>query len=261
MSFDPTLALHHAKNAGYSWTGAIFHREKVSSTQDLARKAASEGAPEGTVFVADEQTHGRGRQGRAWIAPHGSALLASVLLRPAIPALHLPPLSLVIGLAIYDALLSEIPGDSLRIKWPNDLLIKGRKVAGILIEASLRSDRPESVIAGFGINLSEAALPPEIEPHTTCLQRHGASPSREKLLGQILAAIETKVSHYVQEGLGPLLPSLRAADGTSGRRVRWQDQNATVLGIAEDGRLLLATPQGSVAASFGEVLFTENLLK
>lgn len=261
MSFDAALALRHARGAGYTWSGEIVHEEQTPSTQDLAKKAASEGAPQGTVFVADEQTRGRGRQGRPWVAPRGSALLASVLVRPAITAIQLPPLALVVGLALHDALSPEVPEGELRIKWPNDLLLQDRKVAGILVEASIRGDRPESVIIGFGVNLSEAALPPEIEARATSLQRHGFALSREETLGRILAAIERRTTQYARAGLGPLLTPLRAADGTVGRRVRWQEQEATVHGIGEDGRLLLDTDQGRIAAAAGEVLFLAGELQ
>lgn len=258
MSFDPDEAARRARAGGCSWGGAIHHVEDTPSTQDLARKAAADGAPEGTTFVADEQSRGRGRQGRPWVAPRGSALLASVLLRPALTAAQLPPLALVVGLALHDALAPSVQDALLRIKWPNDLTLLDRKVAGVLVEASLRGERPESVIVGFGINLTAASLPPEIEARATCLQRHaapGSTPGREEALGAILAALQRRVLAYTRHGLGPLLGPLRAADGTAGRHVLWQEQPAVARGIGEDGRLLLETPSGLVAASAGEVLF------
>ncbi len=258
MSFDPRRAALLARSAGCSWTGAISHVESTPSTQDLARQAASAGAPEGTTFVADAQTRGRGRQGRPWVAPPGSALLASVLLRPSLAAAQLPPLALVAGLALHDALAPWVDGDLLRIKWPNDLTLLDRKVAGILVEATLRGPCPETVVVGFGVNLLDAPLPPEIAARATSLQRHaapGVALDRSAALGRILAALQRRIEAYTRGGLAPLLEALRAADGTAGRHVLWREQPAVACGIDEEGCLLLRTPGGLVAASAGEVIF------
>ncbi|MCS6898180.1 MAG: biotin--[acetyl-CoA-carboxylase] ligase [Myxococcales bacterium] len=258
MSFDPQKATCLARAAGCSWPGTVHHITSTSSTQDLARQAASSGAPEGTTFVADSQTQGRGRQGRSWVAPPGSALLASVLLRPPLLAAQLPPLSLVTGLALYDTLAPWVAGAVLRIKWPNDLILQDRKLAGILVEASLRGSHLESIVIGFGINLRDAPLPPEIAHQATSLQRHaivGAPLDRTVLLGQILASLQQRIDTYVRHGLAPMLGALRTADGAAGRKVLWQGQSTVACGIDEEGRLLLRAPGGMIAASAGEVTF------
>lgn len=246
-----TLAAH-----GSRWRGPVVHLATTASTQDVVRQAAAAGAPEGHVAVADEQTHGRGRQGRAWVAPVGSALLASVLLRPAVAASQLPPLALVVGLALHDALAPLVPPGRLRLKWPNDLLLDGRKLAGVLVEASLRGDRPEAVVAGFGINLTPAALPPDVAARAACLaEATGSTPERDDILARALVALDRRLATFVRSGLAPLLPDLRSADATHGRRVRWGDHEATAQGIDDEGRLLLDTPTGPVAAVAGEVVF------
>lgn len=258
MSFDASAVALRMAALGCPWRAVVGHVEQATSTQDLTRQAASAGAPEGTVFVADEQSQGRGRQGRAWVAPAGSALLASVLLRPAVAAGQLPPLALVVGLALHDALAPRLPPGALGLKWPNDLLIGQKKLVGVLVESSLRGDRTEAVVAGFGVNLLPAALPPEVASRAACLADHalpGAALSREAVLADALAAIQRRVAVFARQGLGPLLADLRAADATAGRRVRWQDRPAVARGIDDQGFLLLETSSGLVAAAAGEVTF------
>jgi BirA family biotin operon repressor/biotin-[acetyl-CoA-carboxylase] ligase len=256
MSFDADAALRAARAAGWSWPGVIHGVEVTSSTQDLARQAAAQGAPQGATFVAEEQTQGRGRQGRPWVAPRGSALLASVLLRPELEIAALPPLALVVGLALHDALAPLAPGGALRIKWPNDLLLDGRKVAGVLIESSLRGARVDGVVVGFGVNLRQGSLPPEIPATSLQRARPGLEPlRREDVLAAVLVRMEQRIAAYLRGGLATLLEPLRAADGTAGRQVAWQGGVATVRAIGDDGQLVLETATGPVAVAAGEVLF------
>lgn len=258
MTFRADAVRQRLAASAYPWSGEVHHHERTTSTQDLARQAAAAGAPAGTAFVADEQTQGRGRQGRAWIAPPGSALLASVVLRPRVTAAQLPPLSLVVGLALHDALSPLVTAGALRLKWPNDLTLDGRKLAGVLIESSLRGDRPEAVVSGFGVNIWPSALPPEIAARAACLADHarpGVELSREVVLADALASIARRLAGFERAGLASVLDELRAADATAGRRVIWQEQSALACGIDDQGRLLLDTPGGRVAASAGEVIF------
>ncbi|MBL9107655.1 MAG: biotin--[acetyl-CoA-carboxylase] ligase, partial [Myxococcales bacterium] len=134
----------------------VFHPE-TASTNDLAKEAGKSGAPHGTTFVADAQTHGRGRQGRAWTAAPGEALLVSVLFRTPCPLARLPLLSLAAGLAARDAVALAL-GDDPRalVKWPNDVWVRGangegpRKIAGVLVESTLVGGRVESLVVGVG---------------------------------------------------------------------------------------------------------------
>jgi BirA family biotin operon repressor/biotin-[acetyl-CoA-carboxylase] ligase len=255
-SVDPVRIAALLQARGSGWGGPVRWAASTASTQDDARQAAAHGAPEGSAFVADEQTRGRGRQGRSWITPPRAALLASVVLRPGVEPARLPPLSLVVGLAVRDAAARRVPGALVSIKWPNDLLIEGRKLAGILVEASIRGERIEAAIAGFGVNLREGALPPEIAARATTLERHGATDlDAPSLLVDILVALETRLRTFVRAGLGPLLPELRAFDGARGRLVRGADGVGLASGIADDGRLLVETESGLVAVSAGEVTF------
>lgn len=258
MTFAAATVQLRLAALGCPWRAAVHHVDVTASTQDLARAAAAERAPEGTTFVADEQTHGRGRQGRSWVAPRGSALLTSVLLRPALRPPQLPPLALVVGLALHDALAPRLTPGALLLKWPNDLTLHRRKVGGVLVEASMRGERVESVVVGFGLNLTAASLPPAIASAADCLQAHalpGADLSREDVLASSLAAIERRTTQLVRQGLGALLSELRAADGTAGRSVRWQEQQGVARGIDDEGRLRIETDTGTVAAAAGEVVF------
>ena len=136
-------------------------RDVTASTQDDAREAAKRGAPSGSLFVADAQTQGRGRQGRGWSAPPGSALLASVLLHPRVAPETLPRLSLVVGLAVARACEARV-ASQVGIKWPNDVEIGGKKLSGVLVEASFRGKEISHVVAGFGVNVRRASLPDDV---------------------------------------------------------------------------------------------------
>jgi len=242
-------------------TAATHVLERTGSTQDDARAGASRGEPAWTTWVADVQDQGRGRQGRAWIAPPGSALLASILLRPAIAPQALPPLALVVGLAVADAIAQRFADPArVGVKWPNDVHLDGRKVAGILVEATLRGTRVESVVAGFGVNLRRAALPPELADKAVSLEEAGATDlDRMRLLDDVRTRMAARLDGYERGGLATVLPDLRARDAARGRRVRGESATGIVSGIArgiaDDGRLEVETEAGLVLVAAGEIVF------
>jgi BirA family biotin operon repressor/biotin-[acetyl-CoA-carboxylase] ligase len=169
-----------------------IYLERCESTQ----RELPVDAPEGAVAVAEEQTAGRGRLGRRWLAPSLSSVLASVNLRPDVPTERLPELSLVAGEAAAEA-IAEVTGIRPDVKFPNDLLIGGRKVAGMLAEA--RDDR---VVLGIGINvnLAEAALPRDVDtPATSLLVESGAAVDRALLLVTLLERLEARYDAWVSE--------------------------------------------------------------
>ena len=160
--------------------------ERCESTQRLL----PEDAPEGAVATTNEQTAGRGRLGREWVAPPGSSLLASIVLRPEVPTANLPELSLVAGRAVARAL-----GELAEVKWPNDVLLNGRKVAGILAEA-----REGRVVLGIGINVSQSddELPERpVHPATSLLLETGRTPPRADLLAAVLEQLEREYDAWV----------------------------------------------------------------
>jgi BirA family biotin operon repressor/biotin-[acetyl-CoA-carboxylase] ligase len=172
----------------------LIYSLELPSTNDEARRLAEAGAPEGTVVVADHQTAGRGRQGRRWVAPPGSSLLFSIVFRPLLAPQRLQRLTMITGLAILDA-LSEQTGIRPALKWPNDIVLKGEKMGGILAELQLSGDRADHAIVGIGlnINLDPKDLPDRLlVPATSVSCVLGRPVSRATLLVAILHAIEIR---------------------------------------------------------------------
>jgi BirA family biotin operon repressor/biotin-[acetyl-CoA-carboxylase] ligase len=226
--------------------------EEIDSTNDAAKRAAKLGAPSGAVFVTESQTRGRGRQGRSWLAARGESILASVLLRLDCEPRKLPPLALACGLAVRDA--TGIA--RAMVKWPNDVLIDDRKVAGVLVEA-ITSRVTEAVIIGFGINVHQRAFPDEIAARATSvsLASPAAPPDRAAILAAVLAGIDRDVPHVAARGLGLLAARLQAADALRGRRVRTDDGvSGEAQAIELDGTLRVRTDDGAIVRlSSGEV--------
>jgi BirA family transcriptional regulator, biotin operon repressor / biotin---[acetyl-CoA-carboxylase] ligase len=213
-----------------------LHLRDTSSTNDRARELARAGAPHGTLVTAAEQSAGRGRQGRTWSAPAGRALLLSLVLRdwP-----YLVPL--VAALAVAD-----VAGPEARVKWPNDVLLDGRKVAGILAEG-----RPQEgwLVLGIGLNVAVdlADLPPELRDTAGTLGR--APEQVEATRAELLAALERRLAEPPEA----TLTALRGLDALHGREVRWAAGTGRAAGIDDEGRLLVQTPSGLEAIGSGEV--------
>jgi BirA family transcriptional regulator, biotin operon repressor / biotin---[acetyl-CoA-carboxylase] ligase len=205
------------------------HLRTTSSTNDRARALAAAGAPHGTLVTATEQTAGRGRQGRTWAAPPGSALLCSLLLRD-----YDALLPLRAGLAVAD-----LAGDTARVKWPNDVLLDDRKLAGILVEA-----RPQDgwAVLGIGVNVAVnlADLPPELRDRAATLGRPRAE--LEPALTELLAALDDRLA----EPKDATLAAFRARDALRDRPVRWADGEGIGAGIDDAGALLVRLPDGAI---------------
>jgi BirA family transcriptional regulator, biotin operon repressor / biotin---[acetyl-CoA-carboxylase] ligase len=218
------------------------HLRRLDSTNLRARELAAAGAPHGTVVTAEEQTAGRGRQGRTWVAPAGRALLCSVIVRE-------PPrlLPLAAGIAVADT-VGDVIGDAdrARVKWPNDVWLDGRKVAGILVEG-----RPQEgwAVIGIGLNvaLDESDFPPELRTTATTLGL--GSDAIEPTLGRLLAALERWVTAPPDE----VLAAVRARDALLDEPVRWAGGSGRGGGIDGDGRLIVLTDGGRVELDAGEV--------
>lgn len=234
-------------------------RDETGSTQDDARAAARAGVPAGSVFVADAQSRGRGRQGRVWSAPPGSALLASVLLAPRVAPDALPRLSLVVGLAVARA-CSARARSSIGVKWPNDVEARGRKLSGVLVEATFRGRELAHVVAGFGVNVRRASLPEGVADRATSLEDEGASSlDRGELLADVVRELRASLlPAFEQGGITPLLAELRARDVTRGRAVEGEGVEGIADGIDDHGCLLVSTRTGAVAVNAGEVRFVTS---
>ncbi len=239
---------------GGAW--AVRELQSVDSTQAEVARLARAGAPEGTVVSALHQTAGRGRWSRRWWDAPEESLLVSVLLRPAVPPARAPQLTLVAAVAVVDA-VREAAGVTAAIRWPNDVMAGGRKLCGILAEASSGADgRLEHVVLGIGINVNQTAFPPDIEALATslCLVT-GARHDRRAVLAALLAALRRWYGVYLAEGLGPVREAWRRASLTLGERVTSPGARAGLaVDLDEDGALLVQADDGTLQRlSSGEV--------
>jgi BirA family biotin operon repressor/biotin-[acetyl-CoA-carboxylase] ligase len=226
---------------------AFYPFRSTDSTQDVAKKLAAAGAPEGTVVVADYQTRGRGRAGRTWLAEPGLNLLLSVLLRPSLPLARVPQLSLLAAVASTEALAAE-PGVSARIRWPNDLMLAGRKVGGVLTEAASGAERVLYAVIGIGINVNQTGFPEEIRDRATSLAlTTGRVLDRERLLEALLAALDRWYAIYLETGFEAVRSAWCRSSATLGEWVvGGQGVSGTALDLDEDGALLVRIPSGIV---------------
>jgi len=205
-----------------------LHLRETTSTNDRARALAVAGAPHGTLVTAGSQSSGRGRQGRTWAAPRGRALLLSLVLRA-----YDPLLPLRAGLAVAD-----VAGSAALVKWPNDVLLGGRKLAGVLVEA-----RPQDgwAVLGVGINVAVeiAELPPDVRERAATLGR--PPDALDTTLAELLAHLERRLD----EPAADCLAALRARDALRDRPVRWADGEGTGAGIDDAGALLVRLADGT----------------
>ena len=212
------------------------HHRLTDSTNERAKELAIAGALHGTVVTADEQSAGRGRQGRAWTAPPRSAVLMSVVLRDLDETL---PLSAAV------AVCEAIPADA-AIKWPNDVWIDGRKVAGILVEG-----RPQDgwAVLGMGLNVTTESFPPELADRATSLRLAGVSSSVEAVLAGLLRSLD----EWLRAPSDRVFEAWRSRDALKGDRVRWSDGEGIADGIDDSGALVVQTSNGPVTLDAGEV--------
>ncbi|MBI3313883.1 MAG: biotin--[acetyl-CoA-carboxylase] ligase [Candidatus Omnitrophica bacterium] len=170
----------------------VHHFEEVTSTNSLARDYAAQGAPEGTVLVAQYQSEGRGKPGRKWLSPAGKNLLFSLLLRPQIPVHRAPGLTQIACRSVASVLKDKYGVES-RFKRPNDILVKGSKICGVLVESSSKGGQLENVIIGIGLNVNSPAEE-LIEGATSMLEVLGRKTNRHKILEEILKQLKKDLS-------------------------------------------------------------------
>ncbi len=248
---------------------------QVGSTNDLAWQAGRHGEPEGLVVLAEEQVAGRGRLGRRWIAPAGCCILCSVLLRPRFSADHAFYLTMAASLAIYRA-CKELdegtgagdgkPAAAVTIKWPNDLLVNGRKVAGVLCESEFSGKEWAFSVVGFGINVN---LPAEqlgdLRSTATSLSIEFGRPiDRARLLARVLAELESLYLLLQSGQFGPVFAGWAAAVSTVGKSVQVLEPSGTLEGqavrVEQDGALVLRLSDGTERRVLaGEVLHSTEL--
>lgn len=229
------------------WLGCQrIELESCGSTNDEAARMARAGARHGTVVIAERQTSGRGREGRVWQSPPGG-LYMSAILRPPLPVVDVPPMTLAIGIGVCDAVRAS--GAPAVLKWPNDVLVRGRKLAGVLVEAQSQGGRLESVVVGIGINLDGELAPAVAETGISLAEASGTSVPRERFITQLLADLERWIDRYVGVGLDAIIPAWteRMAAGLAARAtVDGQARTGLVAGLDRDGALLLRDDDGIV---------------
>lgn len=220
-----------------------LHYRSIGSTNERAREIAAAGAPTGTLVTAEEQTAGRGRQGRPWSTPAGSALAWSIVLRRAIEMPSTLPLQ--IGVGVCEA-VESFGVEGVQMKWPNDIWIGGRKCAGILVEA-----RPQDgwAVAGVGVNL---AIPDDGFPEE--LRGRATSVGNGATFRLATEALNEHVGRRLEAPVEETLAEFSRRDGLRGRTVRWEDGEGTAAGIDRQGNLLVESSAGCLAAlNAGEV--------
>ncbi|NPU84183.1 MAG: biotin--[acetyl-CoA-carboxylase] ligase [Syntrophaceae bacterium] len=223
----------------------------VESTNLAALKLAAAGAPEGTAVIAEEQTAGRGRLNRTWQSPPGCNLYLSLVLRPAVEPAAAPQLTLLAGAAVAKALNRWCPG-IVGVKWPNDVLIRDRKVCGILTELRLSGGGISSVIVGIGVNVNirrEELDPAFRDAATSLLEETGTETDRTAVAAALLEELENLYDLWIREGFEAVRPHWLPYSVLTGKRIRvaFQDEveEGTAVGLDEDGALILEEPTGA----------------
>lgn len=230
----------------------IHYFETCPTTQKIAHKEAQNGAPNGTLIIAEEQTAGKGRLSRPWTSAAGLGIWMSLIIRPELTPQQAPQTTLVAAVAIVKA-IEDVVGIRPSIKWPNDILIEGKKVTGILTELQADPDRVKAIILGIGLNanLQASDFPEELRDIATSLKIvTGKEVNRAKIAAKILEYLELYIEQYVNEGFTPIKKLWEMYAVTKGKRVKAVMLHETVegiaLGISEEGLLEVQLDDGSV---------------
>lgn len=239
----------------------VCYFSDAGSTNDLAMAAAERGEPEGTIYVAGAQSAGRGRLGRVWFSPPGAGLYVSTIVRQDV---LMPWITLAAGVAVADGIQSAT-GLPVEIKWPNDIIARGRsfrsrrKLAGILAEGSAAVDGSPYVVLGFGINLRRTAFPPELADRASAIEMElGREVDAGGVLAQTLVALNRTTGTLTRHGSAALLSEwLARSPSATGARIEWDGSDGvrqgTTAGLAPDGALLMQTSTDVVRIRSGEV--------
>lgn len=235
----------------------IIRYETIGSTNEAAKGLAANGSEEGTLLVSEEQLSGKGRITKGWYSPKSEGIYCSIILRPNVPIAELSKLTQLVGLGIARAMRNE--GLNALIKWPNDIVIGGKKVCGILTEMAAEMDRVHYVVAGFGINVNNYDFPEELKDIATSLYlESGKRFDRNKLLASVLREINLEYNRYINGEYNGFIKELKDISVTLGKRVRILRNNMVCTGMALDilpsGALLVETDKGNITeVQAGEV--------
>jgi len=228
-----------------------FHFREIDTTMREAAARAEAGAREGTLVTADAQTAGRGRHGRSWVSDPGDGLYFSLVLRPRLSATAALPLTLTTGLGVARA-VGEVAGLTCDIRWPNDVLLGDRKLAGVLVELSADGERVRHVIVGVGVNVNQADFPDDVRDIAVSLRSEtGWEYDREALLAAILRRLGEYYERFLAGGPAAILPAFeRASSYVRGKRVvvegAGRELRGVTAGLDPKGVLLLETENGAI---------------
>jgi len=240
----------------------IHHYYQVDSTMNEAARLAAAKAPQGALVVAEEQTAGRGRFGRSWFSPRGTGLYFTLILRPKLAPAAAPILTLLAGVAVAEALaeLTDLPTD---VRWPNDVLIRGKKCCGILVEMTAQPERVEHVQIGVGVNVNQTAIPAELAAEATSLRREtGRAFSRVEILVSILDRMERYYDLLQERGAAPIVERFgEISSYARGKRVRVTDGprvlTGVTVGLSPEGMLLVRRDDGQTESVLSGVVRPE----
>lgn len=228
----------------------IFTYDQVDSTNIIGKKFAAEGKEEGTFIIAEEQTKGKGRMGREWVSTYGKGIWLSFILRPEIVPVRASEITFVIAVGIMEGIKKHIKKE-VKIKWPNDILLEGKKIVGILTEISAEMERINYIVAGIGINANQDLedFPEEIRFKATSLKINtGKHINRNQLLREIIQEMERVYYIYINEGFKKILDLWKENNITLGRRVKAITFEGEIIGIAEkiddEGYLIIKDDNG-----------------
>ena len=258
-----------AAEIGYGLDTSLIGRRilpyrEVKSTNDIAAREGEAGAADGTVVIADRQTQGRGRFGRVWHSPSDAGAYISIILRPSFPPLKAPGLSLMAALALAETIEDYCP-KKVKIKWPNDVLLDGRKTAGILTELSADRETINYIVVGIGININHEAhdFPDELAALATSVRIAGGAPvERVPLVRRFLQRFDSEYRMYRQHFLKLSLPRLRYYSSLLGHTIRLAAGGGiiegTAIDIADDGSLIIEKDGRRRMVSSGEVTVVKS---
>jgi BirA family transcriptional regulator, biotin operon repressor / biotin---[acetyl-CoA-carboxylase] ligase len=244
---------------GTIFNAQLHHFYKIGSTNTAAMAAAAEGAPEGSVFLAEEQTAGRGRGAHVWHSARSAGIYCSSVLRPALPPSDVLVLSLAAGLAVQAAIEQVDSRVTADLKWPNDVLIEGKKVCGILTEMNAEATRVRYIVVGIGINVNQASFPKELAA-TSLRLKTGSEWSRVELVAELLKALNREYHGLVENSNARESILKRFTERSSwvrGKNVRIEENSSsfegTTEGLDERGFLLVRNAQGLKTVLSGTV--------
>jgi len=237
----------------------LHHFYKIGSTNTAAMAAAAQGAPEGSVFLAEEQTAGRGRGANSWQSPRSTGIYCSVILRPVLAPADVLALSLAAGLAVRAAIHEVDSRIEVDLKWPNDVLLGGKKVCGILTEMNAEATRVRYIVVGIGINVNQASFPKDL-PATSLRLATGSEWSRVELAGALLKSLDREYRQLLDDADSKESIPQRFAENSSwvlGKRVRIEENGSAFEGTTEGldprGFLQVRTPHGLQTVLSGTV--------